>query len=182
MSIFSFGEHSDEHGYKVLDERVMRGSAGIMFLLGIIMYINGFVIKRYEVLPYMAGFLVVNFLIGLLINPKYSPTVFISRLFVRKQSPLPIGAIQKKFAWSVGLALSGTIFAMSFLLLNDASWFEPVCSLCLVCLLFLFLETAFGICAGCQMYFLAVRLKLFKKPEVTPNCMGDSCDIDQAQG
>jgi hypothetical protein len=130
------------------------------------------------VLPYLSGFLVLNFLIGLLVNPKFSPTVFISRLLVVKQSPLPIGAIQKKFAWSLGLGLSTSIFAMSFLLLKDVTWFEPVCMLCLICLLFLFLETAFGICVGCQLYFLAVRLKLLKKPEINPNCMGNSCDTN----
>ena len=176
MSMISFGEYNPEVGYKVLDERVMRGSAGIMLLVGVIAFIYGFIVKNYAVLPYLSGFLVVNFVIGIFINPKFSPTVAISRVLVWRQVPLPIGAIQKKFAWSLGLALSTAIFSMSFLLLDDASWFEPICMLCLICLLFLFLETAFGICVGCQTYFLAVRLKLIKPPPVTPNCMGNACE------
>ncbi len=67
---------------------------------------------------------------------------------------------------------------LSIFLQSDGSWFEPVCLLCNICLLFLFLETAFGICVGCQTYFLAVRLKLVKAPAVRPNCMGDSCTVD----
>ncbi len=178
MSLFSFGEPHPELGYKVLDERAMRGSAGIMLLIGSIAAINGFILKNYPVLPYLSGFLVLNFAMGIFINPRFAPTVALARLIVWKQTVLPIGAIQKKFAWVLGLSLATAIFVLSLLLQSDASWFEPVCLLCNICLLFLFLETAFGICVGCQTYFLAVRLKLIKAPEVRPNCMGDSCTVD----
>jgi hypothetical protein len=178
MSIISFGEFSNEHGYKVLDERAMRGSAGIMLLLAIIASINGFIIKDYIVIPFITGFLVLNFLIGLLINPKYSPTVLLARLFVIRQNVLPIGAIQKKFAWSLGLVLSTAIFVLSLFLQSNEAYFGSVCLLCLTCILFLYLETAFGICVGCQIYTLGVRFKIFKAPQVTPNCMGDSCKVN----
>ena len=175
MSLFAFGEYSPQHGYAILDERVMRGSAGLMLLVGVVAFIYGFVIKTYAVLPYLAGFLVLNFALGLFVNPKLSPTVALARLFTFRQSPLPIGAIQKKFALSLGLTLSTAIFVLSLLLVRDASWFEAVCMLCLTCLLFLFLETAFGICVGCQIYFLAIRVGLIKRPPVPPNCTGGSC-------
>ena len=178
MSIISFGEYIEGRKFKVLDERRMRASAGIMFLLGLIASINGFMLQRFAVIPYFAGFLVLNFVIGLFINPKYSPTVLIAWLFVSKQSPLPIGAVQKKFAWSLGLALSTTIFVLSILLLKDTTYFGTVCMLCIICLILLYLETAFGICVGCKLYFLAVRLKLLKKPIEKPNCMGDACEVE----
>ena len=89
----SFGEFENGISYKVLDERVMRGSAGIMLLLAVIAFINGFIIKEYIVLPYISGVLLINFMIGIFIDPKFAPTVFIAKLFVRKQSPLPIGAV-----------------------------------------------------------------------------------------
>jgi len=149
-----------------------------MLLVGVVAFIYGFIIKEYAVLPYLSGFMALNFALGIFINPKLSPTFFLARLFTFRQDPLPIGAIQKRFAWSLGLALTTTVFVLSLFLVNDASWFEPVCLLCLICLLFMFLETAFGICVGCQLYYLALRLKLIKKPEVAPNCMGNSCKID----
>jgi Domain of unknown function (DUF4395) len=122
--------------------------------------------------------LMLNFIIGVFINPKFSPTLLLAYIFVRKQSPLPIGAIQKKFAWSLGLGLSAVIFTLSIFLQKDIAFFEPVCMLCLICLFILFFETAFGICIGCKLYFLAVKMKLLKEPEEKPNCMGDSCNID----
>lgn len=155
----------------------MRASAGIMLLLGIIAFINGFILNNYIVITYISGFLTLNFLIGLFINPKFSPTMFIGWLFVRKQTPLYIGAIQKKFAWSLGLTMVAVVFGLSFLLLNDVSYFDPVCMLCLICLFLLFFEVAFGICIGCKLYYLFIFLKIFKEPEVKPNCMGDACEV-----
>ncbi len=177
MAFISFGEYIDGKGYKVLDERRMRASAGIMLLLGLIAFINGFILREFMIIPYISGFLMINFMIGIFINPKFSPTVFVGYLFVRKQSSLPIGAIQKKFAWSLGLGLSTIIFILSLYLISDPSYFDPLCMLCLICLLLLFLETSFGICIGCKLYYLLIYLKIFKKPEENPNCMGDSCDV-----
>lgn len=177
MSIISFGEYIEGRSFKTLNERAMRASAGLMFLLGIIAFINGFILQKFIVIPYISGFLMINFVIGLFINPKFSPTLFLGRIIVRKQSPLPIGAIQKKFAWSLGLILASVIFGLSLMLLSDITFFKPVCMLCLLCLFLLFIETAFGICGGCQIYFLAIRLKLLKEPEEKPNCMGDACEV-----
>ena len=177
MSIISFGEYIEEKPFKVLDERKMRGSAGIMFLFGLIASINGFVLHRYTIIPYIMGGLVINFLIGLFINPKYSPAYLLASLFTWKQSPLYVGAVQKKFAWSLGLLLSGSIFVLSIFLQTDPTYFHIVCQLCLICLLILYLETAFGVCVGCKLYDLAIYLKILPKPKVKPNCTGDSCSI-----
>ena len=177
MSHFSFGYYIKGKSYKMLDERVMRASAGILLFIAVIASINGFILKNYIVIPYLVGFMMINFMLGLFINPKVAPTVFLGYLFTYRQSRLPIGAVQKKFAWSLGLVLSGSIFFLSLYLLNDPSFFDPVCMLCLICILFLFLETAFGICVGCKIYQLFIRLKVIPKPKERPNCMGDSCDI-----
>ncbi|MFH1532405.1 MAG: hypothetical protein ABIK09_16900 [Pseudomonadota bacterium] len=46
MSMISFGEYIPKRGYKVLDEWVMRGSAGIMLLVAILAFINGFIVRN----------------------------------------------------------------------------------------------------------------------------------------
>ena len=177
MSKVSFGEYVEGINYKVLNERQVRASSGIMFLFGLVAFINGFILKNYLVIPYISGFLLLSFSVAVFINPKYSPTMFIAYIFVRKQTPLYIGAIQKKFAWSLGMALSAAIFVLSIFLLTDVSYFEPLCLLCLICLVLLYLETAFGICIGCKLYFLSIKMKLLKEPEEKPNCMGDACKV-----
>lgn len=177
MSIFSFGQYVDDKSFKVLDEREVRGSGAIMFLVGMLAFINGFVVKNYDVLPYFAGFMVFNFAIGVLVNPKFSPTMIIAKLLTWKQTPIWVGAIQKRFAWSLGLMLSLAILLFSILLVEDVAYFETVCMLCIVCLILIFLEMGFGICIGCKLYFGALRLKLLPRPKDNPNCTGDSCDF-----
>jgi hypothetical protein len=175
--IISFGEFIEGKEYKVLNERAVRASAGIMLLFGIFAFINGFILKNYSVIPYIVGFLLLNFLVGVFINPKFAPTMFIAKWIVSKQTPLYVGAIQKKFAWSMGIGLSAVVFLLSLQLITNPAFFPPVCILCLTCLILLYFETAFGICIGCKFYFLAIKLKLIKEPKRRPNCTGDSCSI-----
>ena len=176
MAIVEFGETIEGKSFKVLNERQVRGASGVMFLLGLIAFVNGFVMQQYVIIPYISGVLAISFLIAILINPKFSPPMFIAHLFVRNQAMLPIGAVQKRFAWTLGFLLATLIFVLSLFLQKDIFFFEPVCMLCIVCLILLFLETAFGICVGCKLYHLFIRLNLLRQPEEKPNCMGDACD------
>lgn len=176
-SIIQFGEIIKGKSYRVLDERLIRASSGIMFLLGLIAFINGFILQNFIVIPYISGFLLLNFAIAIFINPKFTPTMILAKFIVSKQTPLYIGAIQKKFAWSLGLGLSTMIFGLSLKLLTNPLFFPPVCMLCLICLTLLYFESAFGICIGCKLYHYSIKLKLIKEPKQKPNCMGDSCDI-----
>ncbi len=177
MRLFDYGESVAGVPYKIVDERVMRASAGIMLALGIIASINGFILQNFIVVTYVSGLLMVNFLIGLVLSPRFSPTIIVGKWMVSGQTPIPIGAVQKQFAWMLGLTLSLAIFSLSLLLLSDASWFDRVCGLCLICIALLYLESVFGICVGCKLYPLAIKLKLIQEPKVRPNCMGDSCDV-----
>ena len=122
--IFSSGEIIKGFKYPVLNERAIRASAGLMLLLASIATVNGFILKNYYVIPYISGFLLLNFLIGVFINPKYVPTFMLGSWIVSKQTPIYIGAIQKRFAWSLGILLSGIIFLLSFKLLADPSYFN----------------------------------------------------------
>jgi hypothetical protein len=61
----------------------------------------------------------------------------------------------------------------TFLVIVNA--FSPITGiLCLVCLVFLFFESAFGICLGCKVY------SLFHKEKVQ-YCPGEVCDVKSKQ-
>ena len=47
MSLISFGEYVEGKNFKVLNERVVRGTAGLMLILGLFALVNGFVLKNY---------------------------------------------------------------------------------------------------------------------------------------
>jgi hypothetical protein len=85
---------------------------------------------------------------------------------VSRQNPEYVGAPQKKFAWKIGLTLAVTMFFL-LIVLNGHSIVSAVS--CLTCLLFLFLESAFGICVGCLMYGWFYK-------EKSEYCPGEICD------
>jgi hypothetical protein len=131
------------------------------------------IIFRGNFLPikYVITIFFVDFIIRVLINPRYSPSLIVGRLIVGNQAPEYVGARQKKFAWVIGLALSATMF--TFLVIVNA--YSPITGItCLVCLTFLFFESAFGICLGCKVYSLFNRGK-------TQYCPGEVCDRKSKQ-
>src|SRR6476661_9230740 len=161
-----FGENVDGYNIPVLNEREIRASAGILFLatfisLMLIIFKNNFLPIKYVITLFLADFIIRD-----VVNPKFSPTLIIGRLIVRNQVPEYVGARQKKFAWIIGVALSATMFI--FMVIVNS--YSPITGIiCLVCLVFLFFESAFGICLGCKFY------SIFYK-ERAQYCPGEVCD------
>lgn len=169
--IINFGEQVEGYNIPVLNEREIRAAAGILFL---IMFISiqqaaagDFTMLKYAVV----GFLV-DILIRVLINPKFAPFLIIGRLIVRNQTPEYVGAQQKKFAWKIGIALA-SIMLVLIVIVNS---FSPITGIiCFICLIFLFFESAFGICLGCKTY------PWFFGKEKLQYCPGEVCDINSRQ-
>ena len=169
--LIKFGEDVKGYNIPVLNEREIRASAGILFLavfmsLVFVIFKGNFLLVKYVITIFLT-----DFIIRVFINPKYSPTLIIGRLIVMNQVPEYVGARQKKFAWIIGIALSATMFV--FLVIVNA--FSPITGIiCLICLIFLFFESAFGICLGCKFY------SLFYK-EKAQYCPGEVCDAKSKQ-
>jgi hypothetical protein len=169
--LIQFGENVEGYNIRVLNEREIRASAGILFLatftsLMFILFKNNFVPIKYVLTIFLT-----DFIIRVFINPKFSPTLIIARLIVGKQVPEYVGAQQKKFAWIIGIILSTTMF----ILMVVVNSYSPITGIiCLICLIFLFFESAFGICLGCKFY------SLFYK-EKAQYCPGEICNVKLKQ-
>jgi hypothetical protein len=167
--IFRFGETVDGYSIPVLNEREIRAAAGMMFLATFTSWLCILFDDNFVPIKYVITLFVTDFLIRVFINPKFSPTLIMGRLIVGNQTPEYVGAAQKKFAWIIGLVLSATMFYF-FIIINT---YHPIASIiCLTCLVFLFFESAFGICLGCKFY------PLFFKDKVQ-YCPGEVCDVKQ---
>ncbi len=145
----SFGESVDGFDIPVLNEREIRAAAGILFVcmliaLMFILFRGDFLFIKYLITVFLADLLVRVF-----ISPRYSPALILGRLIVSRQEPEYTGAAQKKFAWKIGIALAGLMFFL-LVIVNAYSIFTGLT--CLICLVFLFFESAFGICLGCIVY------------------------------
>jgi hypothetical protein len=169
--LIQFGENAEGYNIRVLNEREIRASAGILFLatfisLMLIIFKNNFLPIKYVITIFLT-----DFIIRVFISPKFSPLLIIGRLIVGNQVPEYVGARQKKFAWIVGLSLSATMFV--FMVLVNS--YSPITGLvCLVCLIFLFFESAFGICLACKFYSWIYK-------EKAQYCPGEVCDVKQKQ-
>lgn len=165
--VIKFGEDVDGYEIPVLNEREVRAAAGILFTWAFLAVLTAIMKGSFVMLKYFILAFLVDFLIRVFINPKFSPTLIIGRLIVRRQTPEYVGAAQKKFAWVIGLALV-LIMLVLVVFLNSYSAISGL--ICLICLIFLLFESAFGICLGCLFYgwFYGKKARY---------CPGEVCEI-----
>jgi hypothetical protein len=166
-----FGETVQGYNIPVLNEREIRASAGILFLfvflsLMFVMFKQDFLLIKYFITLFL-----IDFIIRIFVNPKYSPTLIIGRMIVTRQTPEYVGAAQKKFAWIIGITLAITMFIL-MVVMNTYSFITGI--ICLICLIFLFFESAFGICLGCLFYGWFYK-------EKAQYCPGEVCDVKAKQ-
>ena len=166
-----FGEDVEGYTIPVLNEREIRAAAGILFLATFTSLM--FILFKGNFIPikYVISFFLTDFLIRVLISPRFAPTLILARLIVQNQTPEYVGAAQKKFAWIIGIVLAAAMFVF-FIILNAYSVITGI--ICLICLIFLFFESVFGICLGCLFYPLFFKEKI-------QLCPGDVCEVKEKQ-
>lgn len=170
-SIFKFGEQVAGYNIRVLNEREIRAGAGLLFVFMFVAILSAIMQANFTLLKYAVMIFLADMLIRVLVSPKYSPVLILGRFIVRNQVPEYVGAVQKKFAWFIGVSLAVTMF----ILINLMNTFSPITGLiCLICLIFLLFESAFGICLGCKFYSWIYK-------EKAQYCPGEVCEIKDRQ-
>ena len=169
--IKQFGETVQGYAIPVLNEREIRASAGILYFFMFLAWMLVLFKESFFLIKLVNTIFLTDFIIRVLISPRYSPSLIIGRLIVGNQTPEYVGAAPKKFAWTIGLVLSMIIFLL-LVVMNSTSILTGI--ICQVCLIFLFFEAVFGICLGCKFY------PLFYK-EKTLYCAGDTCEVKAKQ-
>ena len=163
--LIKFGEDVEGYNLPVLNEREIRAAAGILFLamfisLMLVLFNEDFRMIKYVILVFFT-----DLVIRVFVSPKLSPSLILGRLIVSGQVPEYVSSAPKKFAWKIGIAISGLMFLL-LVVINSTSVITV--STCFICLLFVFFESAFGICLGCVFYPL-----FFKNEEQI--CPGEIC-------
>lgn len=167
MGIVQFGEHVEGYRMPVLNEREIRAAAGLLFLMMFIAIASAIATGSFLLLKFAVAIFLPDMLIRVFVSPRFSPTLIAGRLIVRNQVPEYVGAPQKRYAWLLGISLGSVMFV----LVNVMNTYSPITGLiCLACLVFLFFESAFGICLGCTLY-------AWRYGEKAQYCPGEVCEI-----
>lgn len=169
--LFQFGESVDGYAVPVLNEREARAGAGLLFGAAMPSFVYAYMTMDFRYTQLFITFFMLDFIIRVLINPRFSPSLIVGRFFVANQTPEYVGAAQKRFAWSIGLVLSIVMFVIVVVLQIMTPIKIWICSACLI---LLFSETAFGICIGCVLYRWVTRTP----PEL---CPGNVCATRQKE-
>jgi len=156
MKLFNFGEEVEGYEEKVLNEREVRAGAGILFLLGLLSFVNCIVTEDIALSRMFIWAFLAEFVIRVCINPKYAPSLVLGRFMVRHQVAEYVGAKQKRFAWSIGLGLALFLFVLTTVFtphIGEENLHNVLTGLsCITCLIILYFEAVFGICIGCVLY------------------------------
>ncbi len=164
--LFNYGEKVPGYTEGVVNEREIRATAGIMFMLGMIVIFVGIGYNHIIVARVYIAFIFLDFTIRI-INPKYAPSLLLGRVFIQNQPPEYVGAMQKRFAWVLGWFIS--IPMVYWFVLNwDISFYKVL--VCVLCLTLLFMEAALSICVGCKLYSFFTRKK-------AQHCPGGACEV-----
>lgn len=166
--------YGEEANYPVLNERDARAAAGIMLVLGAIAFALAFLTRDFTLIRIFVILFGIEFGVRVLINPNYAPFYALGKLFVSNQVPEYSGAVQKRFAWSLGFGLATVMLLVMFIF--NLKGAVPL-TICVTCLTLLWLETSLGVCVGCKMYNGMINLGWIKKPEVKPACPGGVCKL-----
>lgn len=165
--ILGFGERIDGYDVPVLNEREVRAAAGILFFFALVSFLNSWLMGNFRLTQIFVIAFLIDFTIRIFINPKFSPSMILGRIAVRKQVPEWAGAPQKRFAWAVGWTLAVVMFYL--IVLNNV--IGPInLIVCATCLTLMFFESAFGICLACKIYNAFSR-------QQAQHCPGGVCEV-----
>lgn len=164
--LLAFGETVEGYPVRVINERMVRAAAGLLFFPAVVSFMNAFLVGNFQ----PTRLFVIVFLIDMtlrMLNPRWAPSMIAGGWIVRHQAPEWVGAPQKRFAWGLGMLLGLT---MLYLMVFNRYMGPLNVLICGSCLLLMFFETAFGICLGCKLY------NLFNK-EQAQLCPGGVCEV-----
>jgi hypothetical protein len=131
---FKYGEVVKGYDVRVLNEREARAGAGILFAIGILSLTNAVMLSHGVVTRYFIAFFTLDFLIRV-INPSYSPSLLMGRFMVQNQEPEYVGALQKRFAWGIGLLLALPMFYLLVINWQPNPIKVFICIICLTLLI-----------------------------------------------
>lgn len=193
----------DKYGF--VNETEIRIATGITLVLGLFSLFLVLFKAEYSIPLVLVSLMVADFILKVFISPQLSIFGIIVRPFLRKWKEIWVGAVQKRFAWSIGIVLSALVLYCILLLgqyITPMEWpqmiavtgilemtqinkanstlivtpMNPTIIVCLICIIFMWSESVVGYCVGCSIYAWLVR-KWWIKGYANQNCIDGACEM-----
>jgi len=158
----------------VYDENQVRAAAGVTLALGAFAFVHAYFAQRYVPIQVVTVFFFVEFLVRVTVGLRYSPVGVLAKLLVARRQPHWVSAKPKRFAWTLGLLMS---LAMAVITNVDIRGTLPL-TVCLLCMMLMWLEAVLGLCLGCEIYGLLVRRRWVAPDPAIELCSGDVCAVN----
>lgn len=145
---------------RTLDEVSVRLVAGVVLVVALVAAATGW--------WWLFAPLLVDFALRTAVGPRASPVAQLVRVVVRPRvsaKPRPTAGPPKRFAAAMGTAFSAAIVVLGL----TVGWTTPTWVVVAVMVLFPFLESVLGFCAGCRVFGLLMRAGVIPE-EVCLDC------------
>ena len=157
----------------VFNETQVRAAAGLTMALGAIAFVYANFEKEFVPIRVVTTFFFVDFLLRVTVGLHRSPVGIVSGWITSWNAPLWVSAKPKRFAWTLGLVMSAAMMVIT----NVGIRGGLPRTICLICLVLMWLEAVLGLCLGCEIYGFLARRGWIAEDDAYEICAGGACDI-----
>jgi hypothetical protein len=159
----------------VFNENEVRAAAGLTMVMGAVAFAYAYFDGNYVPLQVVATFFFVEFLVRVTTGLRHSPTGVLARALTLGQPPEWVSAKPKRFAWTIGLALSSSMMVIT----NSGIRGTLPRTICLICLTMMWFEAVLGLCLGCKLHGMMVRRGWTTRDPAFEVCAHGACELPQ---
>jgi hypothetical protein len=157
----------------VYNEHEVRAAAGLTMAAGSVAFSYAYFEKEFLPIKVVSTLFFVDFLIRVTKGLMYSPTGVVAHALMRGREPQWVSAKPKRFAWTLGLAMSASMTVITNVNIRGTL---PR-TICLICIVLMWMESVLGVCVGCELHAFLVRRGWATKDEAFEVCAGGVCDV-----
>jgi hypothetical protein len=157
----------------VFDENQVRAAAGLTMVMGAVAFGFAYFDASYVLLQVVSTVFFVEFLVRVTTGIQYSPVGLVARVMTLSHPRDWVSAKPKRFAWTLGLGMS---FAMMIITNSGVRGTLPR-TICLICLVLMWMESVLGVCVGCKIHALLVRRGWTTKDPAFEVCAQGECAL-----
>jgi hypothetical protein len=158
--------------HALVDENEVRIAAGLTLAIGAYAFCSSYFQHDYVPLRVVSTVFLFEFAMRVALGLHLSPVGQLARLLRFGREGDLVSFRPKRFAWTLGM---GMAFAMMLITNSGVHGWLPR-TLCLICLALMWLESACGMCLGCQIHRLLVTRGLIA-PDPELVCAGGACEL-----